>query len=214
MKALYHLTTILGSLALLASCDTFLDTMPDNRAEIDSQYKIRALLASAYPSTDYTLVTEFMSDNVDDYGKNNPNTDRFIDQVFAWKDVTESDNEDTESIWGSSYIAIAAANEALAAIEELGGVEATGMYAEMAEALLCRAYNHFILANVFCMAYSSETAGSDLGIPYIKAPETLDDYFTTVKPIAMGKDRAWGRVFAASTAFDLIRRWLTGCLET
>ena len=38
--------------------------------------------------------------------------------------------------------------------------------------------------------------------------------FTTVKPIAMGKDRAWGRVFAASTAFDLIRRWLTGCLET
>jgi nicotinamide-nucleotide amidase len=33
---------------------------------------------------------------------------------------------------------------------------------------------------------------------------------TLVKPIRMGHDRAWGRVYAASTAFDLIRRYLTG----
>jgi hypothetical protein len=29
----------------------------------------------------------------------------------------------------------------------------------------------------------------------------------------MGKDREWARVYAASFAFDLIRRYLTGCLE-
>ena len=168
------ITTILTAAALLAavSCDKFLDRMPDNRAEINDQAKIRALLVSAYPSTDYMLVTEFMSDNVDDYGKNNPYTDRFIDQVYAWADVTETDNEDPESVWGSSYIAIAAANEALQAIEDLGGVEATGMYAEKAEALLCRAYNHFILANVFCMAYNPETADKTLGIPYSEETET------------------------------------------
>ncbi len=33
---------------------------------------------------------------------------------------------------------------------------------------------------------------------------------TLVKPIQMGRDRAWGRVYAASTAFDLLRRYLTG----
>ncbi len=33
---------------------------------------------------------------------------------------------------------------------------------------------------------------------------------TLVKPIQMGHDRAWGRVYAASTAFDLLRRYLTG----
>ena len=160
------------ALAAVAGCDKFLDRMPDNRAEIDTQAKIRALLTSAYPSTDYMLITEFMSDNVDDYGKNNPNTDRFIDQVYAWDDVTETDNEDPESLWGSSYIAIAASNQALQAIEELGGVEQTGMYAEMAEARLCRAYNMFILANVFCKAYDPATAGQALGIPYPEKPET------------------------------------------
>ena len=167
---------ILSAAALLCtlfSCDKFLDRMPDNRATIDSQEKVQAMLVSAYPHTDYMLVTEFMSDNVDDYGKNNPYTDRFIDQVFAWEDVTETDNEDPESVWENSYIAISSANEALQAIENLGGVEATGMYAEMAEALLCRAYNHFILVNVFCMQYNPATADSDLGIPYMEKPETL-----------------------------------------
>ena len=33
---------------------------------------------------------------------------------------------------------------------------------------------------------------------------------TLVKPIQMGHDRGWGRTYAASTAFDLLRRYLTG----
>ena len=165
---------ILLSLVALAGCDKFLDKMPDNRTEIDSQEKIQALLVSAYPPTDYMLVTEFMSDNVDDYGTNNPYTDRFIDQVFAWDDVTESDNEDPESVWESSYHAIACANEAIQAIDSLTSQNGTlDLSAERAEALLCRAYNHFILVNVFCIAYNPETSGSDLGIPYMEKPETM-----------------------------------------
>ena len=175
MKKIFY-TLVLASL-VLTGCDKFLDKMPDNRAEIDTQEKIRALLVSAYPSTDYMLVTEFMSDNVDDYGKNNPNTDRFIDQVFAWDDVTESDNEDPESVWGSCYGAVACANEALKAIDLLTEQDPTlDLRAERAEALLCRAYGHFILVNVFCMAYNSVTSTKDAGIPYITDPET------TLKP--------------------------------
>ena len=164
---------ILLSLLAMAGCDKFLDKMPDNRTEIDSQEKIQALLVSAYPPTDYMLVTEFMSDNVDDYGINNPYTDRFIDEVFAWEDVTESDNEDPESVWQSSYHAIACANEALSAIDSLTKVDpALDLSAERAEALLCRAYNHFILVNVFSIAYNPETSEADLGIPYSTRPET------------------------------------------
>jgi len=163
-----------AALLTAAGCDTFLDKMPDNRTEIDTQEKIQALLTSAYPPTDYMLVTEFMSDNVDDYGTNNPYTDRFIDQVFAWDDVTESDNEDPESIWESSYHAIACANEALNAIDSLYHErgQVLDLSAERAEALLCRAYNHFILVNVFCIAYNPETSGNDLGIPYMEKSET------------------------------------------
>ena len=165
---------LLSAVSLLAAgCDKFLDKMPDNRTEIDTPEKIQALLASAYPSTDYMLVTEFMSDNVDDYGVNNPETDRFINQVFSWADVTEGDNEDPESVWEASYHAIACANEALQAVDSLSRADASlDLSAERAEALLCRAYNHFILVNVFCIAYNPETSESDLGVPYIKKPET------------------------------------------
>ena len=168
MKKIYYILFLLA----LAGCDSFLDKLPDNRTEIDNQEKIQALLTSAYPPTDYMLVTEFMSDNVDDYGVNNPETDRFIDEVFAWKDVTESDNEDPESVWEASYHAIACANEALQAIDSLSRTDAIDLSAERAEALLCRAYNHFILVNVFCIAYNPETSTSDLGVPYSEKPET------------------------------------------
>ena len=171
-----NILTILAAgilLALPVSCDKFLDQMPDNRAEIDTRDKVRALLVSAYPATDYMLLTEFMSDNVDDYGKNNPYTDRFIDQVYAWQDVTETDNEDSENVWGNSYLAIAAANESLAAIETLQQENPSENFdAERAEALLCRAYNHFILVNLFCQAYDPATASTELGIPYMEEPET------------------------------------------
>ena len=164
MKNRYYIL-IAAALLTAAGCDKFLDKMPDNRTEIDSQEKIQALLVSAYPPTDYMLVTEFMSDNVDDYGANNPYTDRFIDQVFAWDDVTESDNEDPESVWEASYHAIACANEALHAIDSLSRLDASlDLSAERSEALLCRAYNHFILVNVFCIAYNPETSASDLGV--------------------------------------------------
>lgn len=42
---------------------------------------------------------------------------------------------------------------------------------ERGEALVCRAYCHFLLANVFCRAYSSVTK-DDLGIPYMTEVET------------------------------------------
>lgn len=173
-KILYMIVTGMA-LVSLSGCDKYLDIMPDNRTEINSQENVQALLVSAYPSTDYMLLTEFMADNVDDFGPSNPYYDRFIEQVYNWEDVTESDNEDPESLWEASYGAIAAANLAIQAIERMGGAEATGMQAEMAEALLCRAYNHFILVNMFCKNYNTLTSDSDLGIPYSLEPETTLD---------------------------------------
>ena len=46
------------------------------------------------------------------------------------------------------------------------------MNAYKGEALLCRAYSHFILANLFCVHYNSATASAELGIPYAVKPET------------------------------------------
>ncbi len=174
MKKNNILTSALLSLGLaaLAGCDGFLDRLPDNRTEIDTESKIQSLLVSAYPRNDFMLLTEFMSDNVDDMGSGNPYTDRFIDQVYAWDEITETDNESPLNVWNASYYAIAAANQALQAIENLGGASTSALKASKAEALLCRAYNHFVLANLFCKSYDPATSGEDRGIPYSEEPET------------------------------------------
>jgi tetratricopeptide (TPR) repeat protein len=46
------------------------------------------------------------------------------------------------------------------------------MLPQMGEALLCRAYNHFLLVNIFCQHYSKTYGGKDLGIPYMEQLET------------------------------------------
>ena len=167
----------------LVSCDKFLDTMPDNRAEIDTPEKIRAILTTAYPSGTYLTTNEYMSDNVDQIGHDNPSSSRFLDQLYGWEDVTEGSNDSPSNFWDHAYYSIAHANQALYAIQQIAGqepggeldipgIEAAGLTAEMAEALLCRAYNHFLLVNEFCLNYSALTSDTDPGIPYMEKAET------------------------------------------
>ena len=161
----------MGIVALGAvSCDSYLDTMPDNRAEVDSVEKVEKLLVSAYSRTGYLYLCEVSSDNTDLQGVNNPYYDQFTEQAFHWQDISEANNESPKMIWGNSYTAIAAANQALLAIEELGSPKE--MEGAKGEALLCRAYNHFVLVNLFGQHYSEEHAESDLGVHYMTGAET------------------------------------------
>lgn len=165
-KIIYSMGLLTAALTL-SSCNDYLDSMPDNRATIDTEAKVLNLLTSAYPTSTYVLFNEMMSDNCDDYGENNPNTDRFADQVFHWKDITEEDNDAPESFYESTYSAIASANAALEGIESMGGATTQKLRQARAEALLCRAYNHFMLVNEFCRTYNDSTSSTDLGMPYM-----------------------------------------------
>lgn len=171
-KISYILILAAISALALSSCDSFLDTLPDNRATIDNEDKIKNLLTSAYPGNTYVLVTETMSDNVDDIGPTNPHTNRFFDQLYSWTDVTETANDSPRRFWNASYASIAAANQALEAIEAIGGTTTTTLKECKGEALLCRAYNYFMLVNMFCNHYNSATSEKDMGVPLIDKPET------------------------------------------
>lgn len=171
INKIYSVLALAFGVTALTSCNEFLDTLPDNRAEINTEAKVTALLVSAYPDHDYQLLTEYSSDNVDDYGTNNPNTDRFLDQVFHWEDVTETNNEAPEDVWESYYKGIASANQALEAIENMGGPTTTVLREAKGEALLCRAFNHYILVNIFSMEYNPNDSTS-IGIPYMEKSET------------------------------------------
>lgn len=157
------------AIVLMTSCDKFLDELPDNRTELNSYEKIRSLLVTAYPQNAYVMIAERSSDNVDDYGSKNPYWDRIDEQIAYWKDITETDNEDAKSVWSACYTAIASANLALEAIEKEGTPDQ--LLPAKGEALLCRAYGHFILVNMFAKHYNKSTSATDLGVTYMSAPE-------------------------------------------
>jgi hypothetical protein len=104
--------------------------------------------------------------NLGNWGVRNDNMD---EPAFFWRQPELLTQDSPHYFWLRTYGAISAANHALAAIEKLGNEDGS-LNHHVGEALLARAYGHFMLVNVFSQHYSS--GSSDLGIPYIEKPET------------------------------------------
>lgn len=171
MKKIYlHIVLALGMGALATSCDDFLDTPPDDRAEIDTVEKARQVLVAAYPDNSGTVAMEWSSDNVIDNGDTYKNPGRNMDQIYSWIQDTSTGNDSPKSFWDACYSAAANANQALDALK--GFEETPKALAVKGEALLCRAFAHFWLSQNFCLEYNPETAATDLGLPYAIKPET------------------------------------------
>ena len=163
---IYKGSLMLASVAILASCSDQLDTLPDNRTTLDTPKKIAGLLVTAYPDRTPTLFNEWMSDNTDYMGAQNSQGNRGGDQYFFWQEQTEGGNDSPEQVWMLYYEGVYKANEALAAIEDQGGPKNDILRNSKGEALLLRAYNHFVLANEFCRPYNGKTSTKDAGLYY------------------------------------------------
>ena len=163
----------LAAVALgMSACNDFLDKLPDNRMELNNKKKTNKLLVSAYPERHPALLFEMYSDNTDAFLNTGwTSAGRFQDQAFAWDDITEVDDDETpQELWNAQYKAMAAANITIDAIKKQG--ETTDLLPSKGEALLCRAYAAFNLANTFCMAYDATKAQKEMGLPYPTEPET------------------------------------------
>lgn len=163
---IYKGSLMLASVSILASCSDQLDTLPDNRTTLDTPKKIAGLLVTAYPDRTPTLFNEWMSDNTDYMGAQNSQGNRGGDQYFFWQEQTEGGNDSPEQVWMLYYEGVYKANEALAAIEDQGGPKNDILRNSKGEALLIRAYDHFILANEFCRPYNGKTSTKDAGLYY------------------------------------------------
>lgn len=172
-KSIIYLLSTAIIIPALVSCSDFLDQNPDLRTTLDSEEKIANILVSAYVSGSgsYQLVAELSSDNVCDRGVTK-DYNQFYQDVYEWAEDVTSNNDAPRNIWSANYSNIANANQALSAIEDMGGPITASLKASKGEALLCRAYSHFVLANMFCMPYNAETAENYLGIPYMDHAET------------------------------------------
>ncbi len=154
----------------LVSCNDFLDEIPDKRTEIKSQDDVKNLLVSAYPNASFYYLCEMASDNTDETEGGSWEFDVLQREAFSWGKITEAGMDSPHHIWEECYTAISAANVAIEFIENSSQPES--MNAQLGEALICRAYSHFILVNLFSKQYGS-TSDNDLGIPYITQPETV-----------------------------------------
>lgn len=161
------ITLSLLILISFTSCDDFLSEVPDNRTQIDTPEKISELLVTAYPDRTYMLMAETMSDNVFDSDMQDSDVDNR--QSFNWEMQSQFGIDTEGDFWNSCYRAIAAANQALAAIDELGN--SASLNPQKGEALMARAYNHFMLVSFWSQRYNPATAATDLGIPYVTKPE-------------------------------------------
>lgn len=158
------------SLFITTSCNKFLEHQPDDRTELNNSVKVAELLANAYPHGNYITIAESMSDNAGDKG----GTNRSLPNSSAWSYIDQVDPESIDTppfYWNACYKAISAANYALEAIEKSGNSEE--YTASRGEALVARAYAHFMLVTFFAKAYDPSTANTDLGIPYITLPQKV-----------------------------------------
>lgn len=164
-----YLMIVISGMAVVSGCSDFLSETPDSRTSLDTKEKISELLVTAYPEGNYMPFCEAMSDNVEDNfgGTQDPiNADPYF-----WKDGAANWQDSPENYWTSCYSAIASANHALRAIEKSSDPDE--FKAQKGEALVARAYAHFMLVNLFARMYDPVTAQSDPGIPYVTEPETV-----------------------------------------
>lgn len=166
-------TTVL--LIYVTGCNDFLDEVPDNRVALDDLDKAAQLLTGAY-SIASPAFTDWMTDDV---GFTIGTVLRPVHtQTYAWEDVFDDPNEQDSPAfyWFQSYAAIAQANEVLNVLESLPAVtseEIDQKNAIESEALLTRAYAHFMLVNLFAEHYDESSADGDLGVPFVDTPETV-----------------------------------------
>lgn len=169
MRKIKITLSLLVILSLSSSCDDFLSEIPDNRTQLDTPEKISEILVKAYPEASYMEFAETMTDNVFDSGNLTLSTVKNT-QNYNWEMQIKIDYDTPSQYWDACYKAIAHANQAIDAIEKLGNP--TKLQPQKGEALLARAYSHFMLVSLFSQRYNPTTAKTDLGIPYALEPET------------------------------------------
>jgi hypothetical protein len=160
---------------LLSSCDEYLDKTPDNRTSIDIPNDVSELLVNAYPNATYFGFCHTMSDNAGDAGIKSPFIKQY-EQYFFWEVPTSDEIDTPDYYWCACYKAIAHANDAIEVIEKYKNSDGTipnEYQAQYGEALVARAYSHFMLVNLWAKHYNPSTYDSDPGIPWVDKPEKV-----------------------------------------
>ena len=200
---IYSIFVLSLGMLVTTACDDFLDKIPDERTELTTESNIVDLLKGSYPATNYQYICELSSDNIIDNNAphlpssptdkqvenhyNYQTNSRWNDELFKFDQAISATIYDGESpgrVWSYWFQSIGSVNAALEAIDNLAakqGITSRANYGQLSprlraaygEALLLRAYNHFVLNNIFSQAYKNETQSAlETALPYVTVPET------------------------------------------
>ncbi len=171
---IYSISIALAAALPLGGCSEFLDTVPDERTQLDKVDKVEALLVSAYPQRSFAALVHYRCDNITDFGMTQTGGQpislvQFAGEEFTWSESIQPNGNDTEeAFWTACYEAVAHANHALHALDDLPETEGR---AARGEAHMARAFSHFYLVSLFSELYNPATAALHPGIPYVTEPE-------------------------------------------
>lgn len=171
IKKIKSIVLILPLLAL-AGCEDFLSKEPDStRAIINTPKQVSQLLTTAYPQAGYIVFSEGMSDNVADKGQGQDDKTNRASFLFEVVEATVDEQDSPDQYWAECYRAISVANEALDIISKVADPEKYN--AQKGEALLARAYAHFMLVNYYCQFFDPQQSNDSPGVPYVTVPENV-----------------------------------------
>ena len=198
MKSIKYITMSLAVSLFMTSCtDSFLDKIPDERTDVTTVNQVVMLLNSSYPNANYQWIAELSSDNLIDnstpHMPSSPGAKQILshynyssynksdDELFKFEPASTATFNDYDSpgqLWGQYYASIASVNYALEALDRIkalsGGEETEKMKAARGEALLLRAYCHFLLVNLFAPAYMDDASNEkNIGVPYVTEIEDV-----------------------------------------
>jgi hypothetical protein len=154
---------------MTVSCSKFTKEPYDNRVQIESAEQYAKVLVNAYPVR-HDMFTDILSDDYDYYGQlaQASNVSNYL-PMFLWKDDYPDNIRTGPAVAYAGYYAkIYMANLAIEGIDAASGTDQQKK-AVKGEALLIRAYCHFILVNLFGQHYNAATAGTNLGVPIVAA---------------------------------------------
>ena len=88
-KNIIHIGLILLLAPCYTACSSFLDELPDNRTELDTEQSIANILVSAYPQSTNCEIGELYSDNTDENSRAYGYWQKVEEDLYNWKDTYE-----------------------------------------------------------------------------------------------------------------------------
>ncbi len=165
MKTRYKILALSLVVLVFSGCKKFLDKSYDNRISPTLTEHFAQLMTDGYPLR-HELFTDILTDDYQYYATlaQASINDRFLPMYLYKDEYPQNIPTGPENAYAEFYSKIYRANLVIEGVLKSERGSDSYKAAVMGEALMVRAYCHFLLVNLFGQHYDKATAATDLGV--------------------------------------------------